>query len=119
MERLFDTYLDHMLAKFEPTRIAHDVKILRFLTKSRVLKTIFDKRFGAILEDGSVTETSVEWKTINFQTIIQENGSSTCVSRLNLRPNMGDPTSMKHAVSSLNEHTNPLKACVVTCNKCR
>ena len=35
---LFDTYLDYMLAKFEPNRIVQDIQKLNFWTKNRVFK---------------------------------------------------------------------------------
>ena len=41
---LFDTYLDYMLAKFEPNRIVQKVKKIELLDKNpSSFKTIFDK----------------------------------------------------------------------------
>ena len=59
LHTLFDTYLDHILAKFNQILLSEMYKILSFLAKNRVFKTIFDKSFDAILEDVPVAETSV------------------------------------------------------------
>ena len=57
------------------------------------------------MQDVSVAETIVQWYTIYFQTTIfqcsKNFGSPTSVTRLKIAPNMADPTSMKHSVSSL------------------
>ena len=46
LHTLFDTYLDHMLAKFEPNRIVRNVPNLSFWTKNRVLlKPFLTKRW--------------------------------------------------------------------------
>ena len=60
LHTLFDSYLDHMLAKFEPNCIVQNVqKFELFDKKIEFLKTIFDKSVDAILKDVSVAETSV------------------------------------------------------------
>ena len=63
LHTLFDTYLDHMLAKFKPSRIVWNVQNFSFLTKKKkkkeFLKTIYDKSVDAILKDVPVAETSV------------------------------------------------------------
>ena len=38
---LFETYLDHMPAKFEPNRMVGNVESFSFLTKTRVFKNHF------------------------------------------------------------------------------
>ena len=41
LPKLFDTYLDYMLAKFEPHRMVQNVQNLSFRTKNRVLLNPF------------------------------------------------------------------------------
>ena len=60
LHALFDTYLDHMHAKFEPNCIVGNVQNLElFWQKIEFLKNIFDKSADAILKAFSVAEASV------------------------------------------------------------
>ena len=43
LHTLFDTHLDHMLAKFEPNRLVRNVQNFDLFDKNQVFKTIFDK----------------------------------------------------------------------------
>ena len=58
---LFDTYLDHMLAKFKPNRNVLNVQNVDVfsLTKTGIFETIHWQSVDAILQDVSVAETIV------------------------------------------------------------
>ena len=42
LHALFDTYLDHMLAKFEPKRMVQNVPNLKFIDKKSIFLNHFD-----------------------------------------------------------------------------
>ena len=79
-------------------------KLMSFLTKTEFLKH-FWRSVDAILRDVSVAETISYWLILNIQTtIFQCSKNYSCPTRvtcLTVPPNMADPTSMKHSVSSL------------------
>ena len=57
LQTLFDTYLDHILAKFEQNNTVQNVQNFElFEKKNKFFKTIFDKIVDAILNFESITQ---------------------------------------------------------------
>ena len=57
LHTLFDTYLDHMLTKFEPNRMVRDVQKFELFEKKKRVQRPFRQSVDAILQNVSVAET--------------------------------------------------------------
>ena len=90
LHTLFGKYLDHMLVKFEQNHKVQTIQNFELFDKKKQFNH-FWQSVDAILEDASVTETSVE--TIVFH-CSQNYVSPTGVTRLKVAPNMADLISL-------------------------
>ena len=108
---LFDTYLDHILAKFELNCMVQNVQNYEALEQNpKFFKTIltkswrhFARLFFFFLAATISFGTVLMFRLLSF-TIPKNNGSRARVIRLKVAPNTADLTSMKHPISSLNVH---------------
>ena len=103
---LFDTYLDRMLAKFEPKRIVQNVQNVCFFDKkNRIFKQLLTKRWRhfAKLFCSWTNCLMVNYEFSDYYLSgFQNYGNLTRVTSLKFAPNMSNmanPTSMKHPVS--------------------
>ena len=106
LHTFFDMYLDNMLKKFESNFMVQNYKIRAFSIKPDFLKTIFDKALRPFWKTFLLLKELFNGDVLIFNTIFQCSkncDSPTRVTRLIVAPNMADPTSMEHPLSSLND----------------
>ena len=103
---LLNTYLDHVLAKFEPSRmvrIAQNFEL--FDTEPSLLTTILDRVLTPFCKTFLYLKQLFNSLTVNVQTTIFQCYkifvSPARVNRLKVATNMADLTSIKYSISSL------------------
>ena len=103
---LFDTNLDHTLAKFEPNHMIGNVKISSFLTKNEgFLKPFLTKPWRHFARRFCTYNNCLMvncWFLDYSLSVFQKLWWSDMWNLVKVAPNkyMADPTSMKHSISS-------------------